>query len=49
MGFAAQRIDALVEGWWQVKAGDRTGYPEEIQELALPSWWLRGDSYSAGE
>jgi hypothetical protein len=49
MGIADHRIDALVERWWQVKAGDRTGYPEEIQELALPSWWLRGDSYSAGE
>jgi len=49
MGIADHRIDALVERWWQVKAGDRTGYPEEIQELALPSWWLRGDSYTAGE
>lgn len=40
---ADHHIDRLVERWWKVKAGDKTGYPEEIQELVLPGWWLRGD------
>jgi hypothetical protein len=39
---ADHHIDRLVERWWKVKAGDRTGYPEEIQDLVLPGWWLRG-------
>ena len=37
------RIDALVERWWQVAEGDRTGYPTNITELEPPRWWLAND------
>ena len=37
------RIDELVERWWQVAEGDRTGYALTIQELEPPRWWLGND------
>jgi hypothetical protein len=37
---ADRRIDELVERWWQVAEGDRTGYALTIQELEPPRWWL---------
>jgi len=40
---ADRRIDELVERWWQVAEGDRTGYPLTIQELEPPRWWLGND------
>lgn len=40
---ADRRIDELVERWWQVAEGDRTGYALTIQELEPPRWWLGND------
>lgn len=37
---ADRRIDELVERWWQVAEGDRTGYALTIQELQPPLWWF---------
>jgi len=34
------KIDGLVDRWWDVKVGDRTGYPTNIIELVPPRWWL---------
>lgn len=39
-------IDAIVRRWWAVKEGDRTGYPDEIQELELPRWFINGGGAS---
>jgi len=38
---ADERIDALAERWWSVHDGDRTGYPQTIQQLDPPMWWVR--------
>lgn len=43
MDVADQKIDALVERWWQVNEGDRTGYPSSIQDLEPPRWWLANE------
>jgi len=43
MDIADQKIDALVERWWQVNEGDRTGYPSSIQDLEPPRWWLANE------
>lgn len=43
MDVADQKIDALVERWWQVNDGDRTGYPSSIQDLEPPRWWLANE------
>ena len=40
---ADRRIDELVERWWEVAEGDRTGYALTIQELEPPRWWLGND------
>lgn len=40
---ADRRIDELVERWWEVAEGDRTGYSLTIQELEPPRWWLGND------
>lgn len=40
---ADRRLDELVERWWQVAEGDRTGYALTIQELEPPRWWLGND------
>ena len=40
---ADRRIDELVERWWDVAEGDRTGYEPSIQELEPPRWWLGND------
>jgi len=40
---ADRKIDGLVERWWRVKEGDRTGYPQDIVELEPPRWWLIGE------
>ena len=33
-------IDKLVNRWWAVHDGDRTGYGDTIQDLEPPRWWL---------
>jgi hypothetical protein len=40
---ADRKIDLLVERWWCVKAGDRSGYSENIVDLEPPRWWLIGE------
>lgn len=40
---ADRKIDALVDRWWTVKAGDRSGYSQNIVELEPPKWWLIGE------
>jgi hypothetical protein len=40
---ADEKVAALVERWWSVKDGDRTGYPQGIVELEPPRWWLIGE------
>jgi exodeoxyribonuclease VIII len=40
---ADARIDALVERWWKVQEGDRTGYDTHITELDPPRWWVAND------
>lgn len=37
---ADRQIDELVERWWQVAEGDRTGYALTIQDLQPPLWWF---------
>lgn len=37
---ADKRIDELVDRWWDVHDGDRTGYSPLIEDLAPPMWWL---------
>lgn len=37
---ADRQIDELVERWWQVAEGDRTGYALHIQDLHPPMWWF---------
>lgn len=40
---ADRKIAALVERWWAVHDGDRSGYSENISELEPPRWWLIGE------
>jgi len=40
---ADERIDALIERWWKVQQGDRTGYQPTITELDPPRWWVTND------
>jgi hypothetical protein len=40
---ADRKLDALVERWWVVRGGDRTGYPQTVTELEPPRWWLAND------
>lgn len=40
---ADKRIDELVQRWWEVAEGDRTGYSAQIQDLEPPRWWLGND------
>jgi hypothetical protein len=40
---ADRKIEELAERWWCVKAGDRTGYGQDIVELEPPKWWLIGE------
>jgi hypothetical protein len=35
---AAARLPDLVRRWYAVRDGDRTGYPDTIQDLDLPKW-----------
>lgn len=37
---ADRRIDELVDRWWEVAEGSRTGYSLQIQELQPPMWWF---------
>lgn len=31
-------IDGVVDRWWQVKDGSKTGYPNLVQDIDLPAW-----------
>lgn len=35
---AAARLPDLINRWYAVRDGDRTGYPDHIQDLDLPKW-----------
>jgi exodeoxyribonuclease VIII len=40
---ADRKIEEVADRWWCVKAGDRSGYSENIVELEPPKWWLIGE------
>lgn len=37
---ADRRIDEVVRRWYEVRHGDRTGYPEGISTVEMPTWWM---------
>ena len=40
---ANHKIDRLVDRWWKVEGGDKTGYDNKIHDLIQPSWWMTAE------